>query len=37
MTDMYFCAPTGMVCWRVLQGKDPLHWLGSQSQCAVYT
>ena len=33
---MYLCAPTGMVCWRVLQGKDPLHWLNSQSQSAVY-
>ena len=37
VTDMYLCAPTGMVRWLVLQGKDPLHWLSSQSQCAVYT
>ena len=31
VTDMYLCTPTGMVCWRVLQGEDPLHWLCSQS------
>ena len=39
LIDVYLCAPTGMVslvCWSVLQGKDPLHWLGSQSVLSTY-
>ena len=31
VTDMYLCAPTGMVCWRVLQGTDQGWSLESRS------